>query len=255
MMLKLEYPQAGVALIRHEAPETRNKLDVETRRDMVARLEQLDADDDIRVVVVAGTPKAFASGADISQMSEAGAVDMWRWHTGEAWDRIARFSKPLIAAVRGYALGAGCELAMHCDIIVAGRNAVFGQPEPKVGIIPGAGGTQRFTRAVGKFRANLYLMTARPLDSTTALEMGLVSCVVDDEAVEAEALDIAGDISALPPLSIRFVKESVKMADNAPLDQALHFERRSCQFLFGTEDKIEGMNAFLEKRTPSFKGR
>lgn len=254
-MLKLERPRAGVALVRHENPETRNKLDVETRRAIGDMLEQLDADDDIRVVVLAGTAKAFAAGADISQMSNASAVDMWRWRTGETWDRIARFSKPLIAAVRGYALGGGCELAMHCDIIVAGDNAVFGQPEPKVGIIPGAGGTQRFTRAVGKFRANLYLMTGRSLDSATALEMGLVSCVVNDESVETEALDIALDIAALPPLSVRFVKESVKMADNAPLDQALLFERRSCQFLFGTEDKAEGMNAFIEKRTPSFKGR
>jgi len=254
-MLNVEYPMEGVAVLRHASQGTRNKLSVDTRRALADELDKLDSNEAVRAVVLAGTEEAFAAGADIAEMASAGAVEMWRWRTGQTWDRIARFSKPLIGAVRGYALGGGCELAMHCDIIVAGEGARFGQPEPRVGIIPGAGGTQRLTRAVGKFRANLYLLTGRTFDARTALDMGLASCVVDDHQVEPEAIEIAGEIAALPPLSVRFIKEAVGMADNAPLDQALQFERRACQFLFGTDDKVEGMQAFLEKRPPRFTGR
>jgi len=254
-MLEVDYPTGGVAVLRHASPETRNKLGVETRRALADQLEELASMEAVRAVVLAGTAEAFAAGADINEMAPAGAVDMWRWGTGETWDRIARFPKPLIGAVRGYALGGGCELAMHCDIIVAGEGARFGQPEPRVGIMPGAGGTQRLTRAAGKFRANLYLLTGRSFDARTALDMGLASCVVADDEVEPEALEIARDIAALPPLAARFIKEAVSMADNAPLDQALQFERRACQFLFGTQDKAEGMQAFLDKRTPRFAGR
>lgn len=254
-MLTIERPADGVAVLRYDNPEARNKLNVEIRRGIADKLDELDGDDDVRAVILAGNEKAFAAGADISEMAEAGAVDMWSWKTGNTWDRMARFEKPLVAAVRGFALGGGCELAMHCDIIIAGDTAKFGQPEPNVGIIPGAGGTQRLTRAVGKFQANLYLLTGRMIDAQRALRMGLVSDVVADDEVEAEALQIAQEIAALPPLSVRFVKEAVRMADNAPLDQALLFERRACQFLFGTEDKNEGMGAFLEKRKPTFRGR
>ena len=253
--LSIERPSAGVAVLRYRRPQTLNALDVAIRREIAENLLTLSEDDTVKVVVLAGTEKAFAAGADIAEMSKVDAVEMHAWNTPKVWKVISGFQKPLIAAVSGFALGGGCELAMHCDIIIAGKSARFGQPEVKVGIMPGAGGTQRFARAVGKFRANLYLMTGRIFDAATALNMGLVSEVVADDDVETAALAIAQEIAALPPLSLKFIKEAVLLADNAPLDAALEFERRACQFLFSTDDKKEGMQAFLEKRRPSFKGR
>jgi enoyl-CoA hydratase/carnithine racemase len=253
--IALERPAPGVALIRYNRPKTLNALDVAVRREIAAHLTALADDADVRVAVLAGTEKAFAAGADLAQMSKADSVTMHGWNTGGAWKAIGAFPKPLIAAVRGFALGGGCELAMHCDIIIAGHSARFGQPEVKVGIMPGAGGTQRFTRAVGKFRANLYLMTGRIFDAQTAFEMGLVSEVCADEKVEDMALALADELAALPPLSLKFIKESTMLADNAPLDAALDFERRACQFLFSTADKQEGMSAFLDKRKPKFSGK
>jgi enoyl-CoA hydratase/carnithine racemase len=253
--LSVERPSAGVAVLRYKRPQTLNALDVAIRRDIAETLLTLSEDDTVKVVVLTGTEKAFAAGADIAEMSKVDAVEMHAWNTPKVWKAISGFQKPLIAAVSGFALGGGCELAMHCDIIIAGKSARFGQPEVKVGIMPGAGGTQRFARAVGKFRANLYLMTGRIFDAATALNMGLVSEVVADDDVETAALAVAQEIAALPPLSLKFIKEAVLLADNAPLDAALEFERRACQFLFSTDDKKEGMQAFLEKRRPSFKGR
>ena len=254
-MLTVETPAAGVALLRYERPEARNALSAGIRADMVNRLEALDADSDIRAIILTGTEKAFAAGADLAEMAEAGPVEMLNRNTGAVWDRIANISKPVIAAVNGFALGGGCELAMHCDIIIAGEGARFGQPEPKVGLMPGGGGTQRLTRAVGKFRANLYLMTGRMFDARTALEMGLVSEVVADEAVVDTAIEIAREIAALPPVALKSIKQAVRMADAAPLDQALAFERRAFQFLFATDDKREGISAFMDKRKPVFDGR
>jgi enoyl-CoA hydratase/carnithine racemase len=253
--LSIERPSAGVAVLRYRRPQTLNALDVAIRREIAENLLTLSEDDTVKVVVLAGTEKAFAAGADIAEMSKVDAVEMHAWNTPKVWKVISGFQKPLIAAVSGFALGGGCELAMHCDIIIAGKSARFGQPEVKVGIMQGAGGTQRLARAVGKFRANLYLMTGRIFDAATALNMGLVSEVVADDDVETAALAIAQEIAALPPLSLKFIKEAVLLADNAPLDAALEFERRACQFLFSTDDKKEGMQAFLEKRRPSFKGR
>ena len=253
--LTIEKPSPGVAVLRYCRPQTLNALDIAVRAEIANHLVALGEDDAVKVVVLAGTEKAFAAGADIAEMSKVDGVAMHAWNTPKVWKAISGFQKPLIAAVSGFALGGGCELAMHCDIIIAGKSAKFGQPEVKVGIMPGAGGTQRFARAVGKFRANLYLMTGRLFDAATALNMGLVSEVVADDEVETAALRIAQEIAALPPLSIKFIKEAVLLADNAPLDAALEFERRACQFLFSTEDKKEGMQAFLEKRKPSFTGR
>jgi enoyl-CoA hydratase len=252
--LCIERPHDGVVVVRYSRPESLNALDVKIRQHIAENLVQLSEDASVRAVVLAGTERAFAAGADLAEMSSADSVTMHGWNTGKAWKAIAAFQKPLIAAVRGFALGGGCELAMHCDIIIASDKARFGQPEVKVGIIPGAGGTQRLTRAVGKFRANLYLMTGRMFDARTALEMGLVSDVVPDDQVEATAIALAAEIAALPPLSVKFIKEAVALADNAPLDAALDFERRACQFLFSTADKKEGMSAFLEKRRPLFTG-
>jgi enoyl-CoA hydratase/carnithine racemase len=253
--LKVERPSPGVALIRYNRPKTLNALDVDLRRRLADLLTVLGDDETVRVAVIAGTEKAFAAGADLSEMAKADSVVVHDWNTGKSWKQIAAFPKPLIAAVRGFALGGGCELAMHCDIVIAGESARFGQPEVKVGIMPGAGGTQRLTRAVGKFRANLYLMTGRLFSAQTALEMGLVSEVVADGDVETTALALADEIAALPPLALKLIKESVSLADNAPLEAGLEYERRSFQFLFSTADQKEGMAAFLEKRKPAFKGR
>ena len=252
--LTVERPSPGVALIRYSRPKSMNALDVKLRRELAAELTALAADDTVRVAVIAGTDKAFAAGADLSEMAKADSVTVHDWNTGASWKQIGAFPKPLIAAVKGFALGGSCELAMHCDIIIAGQSARFGQPEVKVGIMPGAGGTQRLTRAVGKFRANLYLMTGRLFDARTALEMGLVSDVVADAEVEPTALALAQEIAALPPLALKFIKEAVTLADNAPLDAGLDYERRSFQFLFSTADQKEGMAAFLEKRKPTYKG-
>ena len=245
--LSIERPAPYIAVLRYSRPQSLNPLNVAVRREMAEHLNALAEDDGVRVVVLAGTEKAFAAGADLVEMSMHG------WNTAKSWKAIGAFPKPLIAAVSGFALGGGCELAMHCDIIIAGQSARFGQPEVKVGIMPGAGGTQRLTRAVGKFRANLYLMSGRTFDAQTALTMGLVSEVVADAEVESAALKLAAEIAALPPLSLKFIKEATALADNAPLDAALEFERRAC--LFSTGDKNEGMSAFLEKRKPDFAGR
>jgi enoyl-CoA hydratase/carnithine racemase len=253
--LTIERPAPHVAVVRYSRPQTLNALDSAIRRDIAERLTALAEDDDVRAVVLAGTEKAFAAGADLAEMAKVDSVAMHGWNTAKSWKAIAAFPKPLIAAVSGFALGGGCELAMHCDIIIAGQSARFGQPEVKVGIIPGAGGTQRFTRAAGKFRASLYLMTGRVFDARTALELGLVSEVVPDGEVDETAIALASELAALPPLSLKFIKEAVALADNAPLDAALEFERRACQFLFSTQDKQEGMTAFLEKRRAAFSGR
>lgn len=253
-MLTVERPADHVALLRYERPEARNALNSQIRREMADHLDALAADESVRVVVLTGTEKAFAAGADLGEMADKSAVDMQKLNTGAVWDRIAGFPKPLIAAVNGYALGGGCELAMHCDIIIAGKGAKFGQPEPKVGLMPGGGGTQRLTRAVGKFRAGLYLFTGRVFGADTALDMGLVSDVVADDQVVPIALEVAGEVAALPPLALKAIKESIRMAQNAPLDQALQFERRAFQFLFATADKAEGVAAFFDKRKADFKG-
>jgi enoyl-CoA hydratase len=253
--LTLERRADGIAFLRYNRPASLNALDVEIRQRIANMLSEVAEDESVRVAVIGGTERAFAAGADLAQMSKADAVTMHQWNTAKAWKAIAAFPKPLIAAVRGFALGGGCELAMHCDIIVAGEKARFGQPEVKIGIMPGAGGTQRLTRAVGKFRANLYLMTGRTFDARAAFDMGLVSEVVPDDKVEETALAIAAELAALPPLSLKFIKEAVGLADNASLDSALDFERRAFQFLFSTADKAEGMSAFLEKRKPRFAGR
>ncbi|HEY1152591.1 MAG TPA: enoyl-CoA hydratase-related protein [Pseudolabrys sp.] len=252
--VSVERPAAGIALVRYNRPQSRNALDAAVRRDIAEHLNALAEDKDVRAAILTGTDKVFAAGADLSEMSKLDAVGFHGLNTAKSWKAIGSFPKPLIAAVNGFALGGGCELAMHCDIIIAGESAKFGQPEVKVGIIPGAGGTQRLTRAVGKFRANLYLMTGRIFDARTALEMGLVSEVVADDSVEKTAIALASELAALPPLSLKFIKEAVGLADNAPLDAALDFERRACQFLFASADKNEGMTAFLQKRKPTYTG-
>jgi enoyl-CoA hydratase/carnithine racemase len=209
----------------------------------------------VRAVVLTGNDKAFAGGADLAEMRALGSIEYMQRGVHKLWDRIAAFPKPLIAAVNGFALGGGCELALHCDIIIAGEGAKFGQPEVKVGIMPGGSGTQRLTRAIGKHKTMLLVLTGEMISAKEASEMGLVSRVVPDAEVVSHAVKMAEGIAKLPPLAVEMTKDAVIAGQDAPLSAALNLERKSIWLLFGTEDKAEGMGAFLEKRTPIFKGK
>jgi enoyl-CoA hydratase len=251
----LERLDGGVALLRINRPDARNALNAAVREQLAAHFEGLAGDESVRCVVLTGSDKAFAAGADIKAMAEAGASEMMGRETKKIWAAIKEFPKPLIAAVNGWALGGGCELAMHADIIVAGESAKFGQPEIKIGIIPGAGGTQRLTRAVGKFKAMRYLLTGDPIPAKEAEAIGVVSEIVPDDQVLDRALELARAIAAQPPLAARKIKEVVLNGADVSLDAALLMERQAFQLMFDTADQKEGMRAFIEKRTPNFQGR
>lgn len=245
----------GVALLRINRPEAKNALNAEVRRQLADALVQLDLDATVRAVVLTGDDAAFAAGADIKDMAQAGAAEMLLRQNHVLWRSIAQFSKPLIAAVNGYAWGGGCELAMHADIIVAGEGASFAQPEIRVGIMPGAGGTQRLTRLVGKHRAMLMLLTGEPVDGAQAAAMGLASvCVPDDQVLEV-ARSIAAKIARMPPVAVRQIKEVLLAGLDASLDAGLMLERKAFQLLFDTRDQKEGMAAFMDKRKPVYEGK
>ncbi|MEK6677337.1 MAG: enoyl-CoA hydratase-related protein [Planctomycetota bacterium] len=244
-----------VAILQLNRPEVLNALSLEMMKSLVDRLEAFDLDPQIYVIVIAGSEKAFAAGADIGDMAEASVVDMYERNQFARWMRIKQIRKPLIAAVSGYALGGGCELAMHCDMIVASESAVFGQPEINIGVMPGAGGTQRLTRAIGKFRAMEMVLNARFLTAQEALNAGLVTRVVSKEEYLNEAIRLAREIAKRPLMALRLAKEAVLKADELPLTEGLEYERKLFYTLFATEDQREGMRAFQEKRKPGFKGR
>ncbi|HEX5464342.1 MAG TPA: enoyl-CoA hydratase-related protein [Burkholderiales bacterium] len=250
-----ETPSDGVALLRINRPERRNALNMEVRQLLVRHLDELAEDADIRCAVLTGDARAFAAGADIGEMADLGAIELLERQVGRLWDAIAAFPKPLIAAVNGYALGGGCELAMHADIIIAGESARFGLPEVRLGILPGGGGTQRLIRAVGKFKALRMILTGDPVSGAEAFAMGLASEVVADGNVESRALEMATQIAALPPLAVMQIKEVVLRGQDADLATGLALERKALQILFSSEDKREGMHAFMEKRKPNFVGR
>jgi enoyl-CoA hydratase len=254
-ILLSETAAPGVALLRINRPEAKNALNRDLRAKLAERFQALGGDPEIRVIVITGNEEAFAAGADIRDVAEADAIDMMTRPTEHHWRAIQTCPKPIIAAVRGFALGGGCELAMHCDIIVAGENASFGQPEVKIGIIPGAGGTQRLTRAVGKFKAMKMVLLGDPVTAREAESMGLVSELVPDDEVLDRAIALAKKISYLPPLAVRQIKEVLLAGQDASLETALMLERKSFQLLFASEDQKEGMRAFLEKRRPSYKGK
>ncbi len=244
-----------VALLRLNRPKQLNALNGQVMDELCTALESLDRDDAIRVLVVTGNERAFAAGADIGEMATAGPIDMLRTNRIAQWDRVRRISKPVIAAVAGWCLGGGCELAMALDLIVAAESARFGQPEINIGVIPGAGGTQRLTRAVGKSVAMEMILTGEPIDAREAHRLGLVARVVPNELLVEDALALAAKIATKSPLALRLAKEAVNAAYEMSLTDALAHERRLFYLLFASEDQKEGMAAFLEKRDPEFTGR
>ncbi|HWH24952.1 MAG TPA: enoyl-CoA hydratase-related protein [Candidatus Limnocylindria bacterium] len=246
----------GVALVTLDRPEVLNALDYGTLGELVEALEALDSDESVRCVVITGAgERAFAAGADIKEMADATPVSLTAANNFARWERIRRIRLPLIAAVRGFALGGGCELAMACDMVVAGDDAVFGQPEIKLGIMPGAGGTQRLTRALGKAKAMELILTGRNLPAAEAYERGLISQVVAREETLPAALALAAEVASMPPLAVRAAKEAVNRAYELSLEAGLEFERRNFFILFASDDQKEGMRAFIDKRKPTWKGR
>jgi enoyl-CoA hydratase len=250
----VERPEDGVALVRINRPEARNALNMATRKALAAAFEAVHDDPGVRAVVLTGNEQAFAAGADLKEFIDASAVEIMRRRSERYFQAVARTPQPVIAAVNGFALGGGLELAMCCDVIVAGEGAQLGQPEVRVGIMPGAGGTQRLTRAVGKFQAMRLCLTGRPVGAEEAFRMGLVSQVVPDAEVEGEALRMARDIARLPPLAVMSIKEAVIASEDTGLDAGLMLERKAFQLLFASADRREGMQAFFDKRKPDFKG-
>lgn len=252
ILVEIEPPIATVTLNR---PKVLNALSPDLIRELTTALAELDASEEIRAAVLTGGPKVFAAGADIADMADRTAVDqLHRDQTGR-WAPLAGFTKPLIAAVNGYALGGGCEVALMCDLIVAGDTARFGQPEINLGIIPGAGGTQRWPRTVGKYIAMEVMLTGAPLTAQRAYELGLVNKIAPADMTVEVAKRYAKQIAEKPPLAVRMAKEAVLKAFDTSLAEGLASERKSFYFLFATEDQKEGMHAFLEKRKASFKGR
>ena len=253
--LLVDYPGDGVAVVRMNRPQATNALSLNLQALLSGAFTQLAADPAVRAIVLTGGEKVFAAGGDIKGLEGAGAIEIMQRHTERVWAPIERCPKPIIAAVCGYAFGGGAELAMHCDIILAGEGASFSQPEIRIGIMPGIGGTQRLVRAVGKFNAMRMLLTGKPVSSTEAQAMGLVSQVLADDQVLPEALKMAKLIAAMPPLAVMQIKEVVLAGVDASLETALMLERKANQLLFATQDQKEGMQAFIEKRKPVFKGR
>lgn len=244
-----------VGLIRINRPKTLNALNSTVMRELVQALEAFDADSAIGAMVITGDERAFAAGADIKEMVDASAVDMLLADNIGTWDRIRNIKKPLIAAVSGWALGGGNELAMSCDMIIASETAKFGQPEINIGIIPGAGGTQRLTKAVGKAIAMEVVLNNRTISAEEAYRFGLVNRVVPVEVYLDQALELANELAARAPLAIRMGKEMVNHAFESFLADGIADERRSFYYLFSSEDQKEGMRAFIEKRDPEWKGR
>ena len=247
--------EARTALVRFNRPKQLNALNGQVMDALCVALEELDRDEAVRAIVVTGNERAFAAGADIGEMADASAVEMLRSNRIGQWDRVRKIGKPVIAAVNGWCLGGGCELAMTLDLIVAGEGARFGQPEINIGVIPGAGGTQRLTRALGKSRAMEMILTGEPMGAAEARDHGLVARVVPDELVVEDSLALAAQIATKAPIALRLAKEAVNAAYEMGLTEALAHERRLFYLLFATDDQKEGMAAFMEKRTPDFKGR
>ncbi len=251
----VERPAAGVGLVRLNRPRTFNALTEPLMGELTQALAQFEADEDVRCIVITGTKRVFAAGADIKEMSQATPVELMQKNFIGRWEQIRHISKPIIAAVSGYALGGGCELALACDMIVASETAVFGQPEINLGVIPGAGGTQRLARTIGKALTMEMVLNDRRLSAEEAARFGLVNRVAAEEAYLDEAIRLATEIAARAPIAVRMAKDAVNMALETTLSAGLAYERNHFYALFATEDQKEGMAAFLEKRKPEWKGR
>ena len=262
-LVRLDFPArtgtelaAGVALVTLDRPDVLNALSLDLLDELAAILDRLDADPACRAIVLTGSgTRAFAAGADIRELARQTTVSLLAENRFAVWDRIGAVRTPVIAAVRGFALGGGCELAMSCDIIVAAEDATFGQPEINLGVMPGAGGTQRLTRAIGKARAMDLILTGRTIGAVEAERMGLVSRVVAPDRTLDEAIELARRIAAQAPVAVLAAKEAIKQADELPLSAGLQHERRAFFLLFASDDQGEGMAAFVEKRPPHWKGR
>ncbi|MFY9580756.1 MAG: enoyl-CoA hydratase-related protein [Gaiellaceae bacterium] len=247
--------EAPIAVVLLNRPQQLNALSDELMDGLVTTLQDLDADDAVRCIVLGGNERAFAAGADIGELARVSAIELYYARRIERWDTIRNLWTPLVAAVSGYCLGGGCELALSCDVIVASESARFGQPETSLGIIPGAGGTQRLTRVVGKSVAMDVILSGRLLTADEALASGLVARVVAKESWLDEAKRVARDIASKGPVATRLAKEAVDRAYESTLQLGLEYERRALYLVFASEDAREGLTAFTEKRKPDFKGR
>ena len=247
--------QPHVALIQLNRPKELNALNLQLMGELRDALKELDDNDDVRAIIITGNERAFAAGADIKQMAGKTAIDMLNIDQFSTWDQIRKTKKPIIAAVSGFALGGGCELAMTCDMIVASETAQFGQPEIKIGVMPGAGGTQRLTKAIGKAKAMEMVLTGKFMSAIEAEKHGLINRIVPVELYLDEAFKLASEIAQMSPVAAKLAKEAVNRSFETNLDEGLYFERKNFYLCFASEDQTEGMNAFVEKRKPEFKGR
>lgn len=246
--------EGAVGIIQLHRPKVYNALNTALIKELITEMERMERDESIRVIVMTGNEKAFAAGADIQEMAEEDAISMLKRDQFADWERISRIEKPIIAAVSGYVLGGGCELMMLCDLIVASETTKIGQPEINLGVIPGAGGTQRLTKKIGSTRAMDMLLTGEPISAKEALQFGLVNRVVPVEHYLEEAKKLANKIAEKPPLAVRMIKKSVQVACDSPLKDGLAYERNAFYLLFASKDQKEGMRAFVEKRRPDFSG-
>jgi enoyl-CoA hydratase len=244
-----------VALVELNRPKELNALNHQLMTELLAAFQQLDKNDQVRVIVLTGNEKAFAAGADIKEMADKSAIEMQLMDRFTTWDQIRKTKKPIIAAVSGFALGGGCELTMMCDMIIASETAKFGQPEIKIGTIPGAGGTQRLTKALGKAKAMELILSGRFLSADEAYFYGLVNKVVPVEMYLQEALQLAKEIAQMSPVAVQLAKEAINRSFETQLDEGLAFERKNFYLTFASEDQKEGMKAFVEKRKPEYKGK
>lgn len=244
-----------IAVLQIARPEMLNALSFDLMKEVIDALESLDADPNIHAIVLTGSEKAFAAGADIKEMVKQDAIDMLIRDNFKTWNRIRDVRKPIIAAVSGYALGGGCELMLICDMVIASETTKIGQPEINIGVIPGAGGTQRLTRQIGKVKAMEMILTGNFIDAHDALKYGLVNKVVPVDSYLEEAKQLARTIASKPPVAVQLAKECINKVYESSLNEGLDYERRSFYMLFASEDKREGMGAFVEKRKPSWKGR
>ncbi len=253
--LLVHRPEKGVLLLTLNRPEALNALNTDLLGELSAALDAAETDPEIRAVVITGNQRVFAAGADINEMASRDLVGIFEDPRVAHWQRIARFPKPIVAAINGYALGGGCELAMHADILIAGDNASFGQPEINLGIMPGAGGTQRLTRAVGSALAMHMTLTGEQISAHRALQAGLISEICPTELTVERAIQVAQTIASKAPIAVRLIKEAVHKASDTDLTTGLRFERYAFTILTGTADRAEGLKAFQEKRQPNFNGR